>query len=185
PILWLIWQLLSVTERRTFIRRCLIRRKVRSHFLMAAIFAEGLFVVEAQRLEHRRILDREEHGILAWRGVSMLMQRPRRQSDDVSFAPDEALPVDNRRAFPSNDVVDGAAGMAVRLRTFARAQHLRPTGHRRHNRAACLRMAVFEGDAVKGASLMFAQRAEGLPGAIPRAEQQRRRLRFLLHPSRA
>src|SRR4030095_8096856 len=108
PILWLIWQLLSVTERRTFIRRCLIRRKVRSHFLMAAVLARGLFVVEAQRLEHRRILDRDARGILAGRGVSLLMQRPRRQGDDVSFPPDEARPVDNLCAFSFDDVVDRA-----------------------------------------------------------------------------
>src|SRR5262245_30698919 len=112
------------------------------------------------------------------------MQCPGRQSDDVAFSPDEALAIDNRRSFPSNDVVDGAAGMAVRLRVFARAEHLRPAGHCRHHRAARLRMAVFECNAVEGASFMVMERAERLPGAIPRVEKQRRRLRFLLYPSR-
>ena len=72
----------------------------------------------------------------------MFVERPGRQSDDVSFVPDEALPIDNSRAFAFNDVVDCAAGMTVRLRMLARAQQLRPASHRRHHRAACLRVAV-------------------------------------------
>src|SRR5262245_15216752 len=113
------------------------------------------------------------------------MQCPGRQSDDVAFSPDEALAIDNRRAFPSNDVVDGTASMAVRLRMFTRAQHLRPAGHRRHHRTARLRMAVFECNAVEGASFMVMERAERLPGTIPRIEKQRRGSRFLFHPGRA
>src|SRR5262249_26498460 len=110
------------------------------------------------------------------------MQRPGRQSDDVTFTPDEALAIDNRRSFPSNDVVDSAAGMAVRLRMFARAEHLRPAGHRRHHRAARLRMAVFECNAVEEASFMVMERAQRFPGTIPRIEKQRRGSRFLFHP---
>src|SRR5262245_18707712 len=112
------------------------------------------------------------------------MQRPGRQSDDVAFSPDEALAIDNRRAFTSNDVVDGAAGMAVRLRMFTRAEHLRPACHRRHHRAARLWMAVFECNAVEGASFMVMECAERLPGAIPRIEKQRRGSGFFLHPCR-
>jgi hypothetical protein len=68
-------------------------------------------------------------------------------------------------------VVDGAAGMAVRLRRFAGTQHLRPAAHGRHHRTARLGVAVFEGNAVKDASLVFPQSAKRLPGAIPRVEQ--------------
>ena len=50
-----------------------VGRKVRRHFLMPAVLARGLLVVKAQRLEHGRILDGEEHRIVTGRCVSVFM----------------------------------------------------------------------------------------------------------------
>src|SRR5262245_20193157 len=101
----------------------------------------------------------------------MLVQRPGRQSNDVAFTPDEAFPIDDRRPFALNDMVNGAACMAMRFCRFAWAKHLRPAGHRRHHWAAGLRMAIFECNAVEGTSLVIAERSQCVPRPIPRVKQ--------------
>ena len=54
----------------------------------------------------------------------MLVQRPRRNRENIALAPIETLAVDDGRTFAPNDVVDRAAGMAVRLGMLAGAQEL-------------------------------------------------------------
>src|SRR5215469_857774 len=101
----------------------------------------------------------------------MLVERPRRESDDIALAPNETLAVDDRCALTLDDVIDRASGMPVRLGALARPQKLRAASHRRQYRAARLRVAVFQRDAVESTAFMIAQRIEGFPCFIPRIEQ--------------
>ena len=142
---------------------------------MPAALGERFLVIEAERIQHRQILNREQHGIRIRRRVRVLVQRPGRQGDNIALAPFELLPVDDRRACAVDYIVDGAAGMAVRLGALAGPQQLNHAGHRRQHRAAGLGMTVFQQDAVESAAFMIAQRCERLRSLLPGVKQQRRR----------
>ena len=86
------------------------------------------------------------------------MQRPGRNSDDIPFAPVKPLPIDDRRSCPMHHVVNGAAGVTVRLGLLAGSQQLDPASHRRHHGAARLRVTIFECNAIERATVIFAQR---------------------------
>ena len=98
---------------------------------MATVLDERLFTVQAQRVEDRPVLDREQDRRVAGRHVGVLVQGPRGEHDDVTAAPREAAAVDDRLPGAANDVVHRAAGVPVRLRPLAGAEHLDPAGHRR------------------------------------------------------
>ena len=138
------------------------RLKHRRNLLVPVVLCQRFLVVEAEGAQHGQILDRKKDGIRVRRRVRVLVQRPGRQSDDVALAPFELLPVDDRRAVALDDIIHGAAGMAVRLGAFAGPQQLDHAGHRRQHRAAGLRMTVLQQDAVEGTALMVAQRCERL-----------------------
>src|SRR5712664_3729981 len=103
----------------------------RGHRLVASVLRELLLPVETQRLEHRSILDREEDRRVSRGKIGVLVQGPGRERDDVSPIPREARAVDDRLSAPLDDVVDGAAGVAVRLESRAGTEHLDPAPHRR------------------------------------------------------
>src|SRR5215510_6056608 len=110
------------------------------------------------------------------------MQRPGWERDDVALTPTELLAIDDRRTFAFDDIINCAAGMTVRLCAFFGSEQLRPAGHRRHNRAASLRVAIFQCYAVKWAPVLTPQRAKRGPSLFPRIKQERRGLGRFLHP---
>jgi hypothetical protein len=63
--------------------------------LVAAVFAEGLFAVEAERPHHRQVGQAEQAGVVAVRGVDMLVPGPGGHAEDVVLPPVEALAVDD------------------------------------------------------------------------------------------
>jgi hypothetical protein len=83
--------------------------------LMPAVPLVYFLAIEPQGFEHRGILDGEQDRLpLCFVGV--LMPGPRRDDKEISLAPVEALSRDDAEALPREDVVHGAARLAVRLR---------------------------------------------------------------------
>src|SRR6185369_7934316 len=109
----------------------------------------GLLAVEAERLEHRAVADREEDCILR-AGVRVRVACPGGQRDDVALLPVEGLAFDHAAAFALHDVEHRAARNAAGFQLLAPADHLHAAGHRRHHRAAGLRIGVFQRDAFVG-----------------------------------
>ena len=101
----------------------------------------------------------------------MLMQRPRRQCEDIALAPIETLSVDDREAGATYHVVHGAASMAMRPGVLAGSQLLNHTGHRRQYGAAGLRMSVFEQNAILSAAIMLAQSVQCFRRLCPGVEE--------------
>ena len=141
-------------------KRTLLRFKGRRDFLLPAVLLVFFFVKQSESVQHRRVLDREQHGVFHRGAISMFMRRPGRQRYDVAFAPIELFAIDDRRAFAFDDVVDRAAGVAMGFGVFVWPEHLRAARHRRHHRAAGLRVAVFQRDAVERAAVVMAQCSE-------------------------
>src|SRR5258706_10606180 len=98
---------------------------------LTALFARlfRLLAVEAERLEHRPVADREQDRVLG-AGVGMGVLRPRGQRDDVALLPVEGLAVDHGAALALHDVEHRAAGDAAGLELLALSQHLHAAGHR-------------------------------------------------------
>ena len=90
--------------------------------LMAAVLAQGLLAVEAERLHRGQIAEREQHRVVALGSVGVLVPGPGRHDEDVVLAPVEAPAGDDRIARALGDVVDDRAGVAVRrVRSPARS----------------------------------------------------------------
>src|SRR5690349_22869835 len=106
----------------------------------------SLLAIEAERLEHRAIADREEDRVLR-SGVRVGVLGPGRQRDDVALLPVEGLALDHAASLALHDVKHRAAGDAPGLELLALAQHLHAAGHGRHHRAAGLGIGVLEADA--------------------------------------
>src|SRR5205823_11216386 len=87
----------------------------------------GGFAVEAERLDHRPVADREQDRVLA-SGVGMRVLRPRGQRDDVAFAPVEGLALDHAAALALHHVEHRAAGDAPGFTLLALADHLDAAG---------------------------------------------------------
>src|SRR5688572_11335114 len=100
------------------------RLERRGHLLMSTVFFEFFLVIKSERGEHRQVLNRKQHGVRAFRSVSVLVQRPRRDGKDVAFPPIEPLAVDDGEAFTLRDVVDRAAGVPMRFGVLARSEQL-------------------------------------------------------------
>src|SRR6185295_2961059 len=107
------------------------------------------FAVETERAHRRQVVEGEEHGFLV-RAVAV--QGPGRQREDVLLLPFEALASAHfsylRPAAALRDLVDDAAGMAMRARHLPLAQELELRAHGRHDRAAGERIAVLVARAV-------------------------------------
>src|SRR5690349_18553434 len=144
-----------------------MRGKSRGDFLAPAVVGEVLFVIETERLEHRRVVDREEHRVFRRGSIRVLVQRPGGLRDDAAFAPFKALAVDDRLAFAFDDVINRAAGVAMCARALARTQHLNLARHRRHHGSAGLRVAIFEADAVIGTAFLIAHRLQRRARLLP------------------
>src|SRR5690242_10388399 len=116
--------------------------------LMAAVVAVRLLAVEAERPHDREIVKAEEAGILTIRGVGVLVEGPGRHAEDVALLPVEAATGDDRMAGTLCDLVDDAAGVAVRPRRLAGAQQLHGGAQRLHHWPAGHRIDVVHLDAV-------------------------------------
>src|SRR5215470_10604545 len=97
----------------------------------------------------------------------MLVQRPGRKRDDIALLPREAATVDDRLPDALDDVIDGAARLAMGLEPLTGTEHLNPAGHCREQRSTGLRMRVLEGDAVVLIAVGVAQGFERLPRLLP------------------
>src|SRR4030095_11808163 len=83
--------------------------------------------VEAERLDHRPVADREEVRSLA-AGVLVGVLRPARQRDDVALRPVEGLAVNDAAPLAAHYVEHGASRDAARLQLLALAQKLDAAG---------------------------------------------------------
>src|SRR5437667_12517186 len=86
--------------------------------LVPAVLDERFLAVEAERLDHRPVVDREEDRVL-FSGIGVLVQRPRRQREDVAPAPVVRPAVDDRAALSLRDAEHGAAGDPPRAQPLA------------------------------------------------------------------
>src|SRR6267378_4113925 len=65
--------------------------------LVPAVLGKRFLAVEAERLDHRTVVDRKENRILV-SGIGVLVQRPRGQREDVALAPVVRLAFDDGTA---------------------------------------------------------------------------------------
>src|SRR5207249_5252989 len=184
-----------ISGSSTWIERCLpFRTKeivfdmtlapvISGNMLMPAVLDERFLAVEAERLDHRTVVNREEDRIFL-SGIGVLVQRPRGQREDVALAPVVRLAVDDRAALSLRDAEHGAAGDPPRAQPLAGTDELHPAAEGRQHRAAGLRMRVFERHAFIRRAIAIAQGAQGLRGLLPGIEEERRDLRALRHPGR-
>src|SRR5262245_63229854 len=135
-----------------------------------------LFAVEAERLDHRTVADREEDRVLA-AAILVRVLRPARQRDDVAFRPVEGLAVDDGPALAAHDMEHRASRDAPGLQLLALAQELDAAGNGRRHRSAGLRLRGFERDAFVGRSFGGAQGLQRLQGPVAGIEHQRREAR--------
>src|SRR5436190_561682 len=141
----------------------------------------SLLAVEAERLEHRSVADREEDRVLC-AAVRVRVLRPGRQRDDVALLPIEGLAFDHAAPLALDDMEYRAAGHATRLQLLALAHELHAARHGRHHRAAGLRIGVLEADALVRRAIALAQLVQRFGGLVPRVDHQGREARPVLGP---
>src|SRR3989441_984178 len=141
--------------------------------LVPAVLGERFFSVEAERLDHRLVVDRKEDRIL-FSGIGVLVQRPRRKREDVALAPVVGLTVDDAAALSLRDAEDGAAGDPPGPQPLSDTDELHAAADRRQHRAAGLRMRVFERDSLERAAVTIAQRVQRLHRLLPGIDEERR-----------
>ena len=111
------------------------------------------FSEQTQAFQHRPVGHGKNNRRFFVRSVFEMVPVPRRHEEAVMSAPGEIfagrffLP-DVCQSFALDDVIDGAAGVAVRRGALARRDHLHPAADGRHGRAAGERVSVFQQDAV-------------------------------------
>src|SRR5579884_106375 len=81
---------------------------------IAVCALEALFTPQAERLQRRMVVDVEQHGFVARRGVLERGRRPRRDRDEVAAPPREALTVHGRDALAAHHVVHRRARVTER-----------------------------------------------------------------------
>src|SRR3972149_1430897 len=102
--------------------------------LPPAVRLIGLLAVEAERLEHRRVLDREENGLALGGGVGVLVPRPRWDGEHIPRPPAEALAAEHAEPAPLEDHVHRARHEAMGAGGDGRPEALNPPGERRGQR---------------------------------------------------
>src|SRR5262249_21142994 len=83
----------------------------------------GLHAVEAERLEQRHVLEREEDRRPRAR-IGVRVRGPRRHREEIALAPVVRDPVDDGASTAAHHVVDGARRFAMGAGVDARTQHL-------------------------------------------------------------
>src|SRR6266540_5029441 len=107
-----------------------------------------LHPVEAERLEERHVLEREQDRRLG-AGVRVLVHGARRDREEIALAPVVGDAVDDRAPAPAHHVVDGARRLAVGTRANAGAQHLQIAPQRGDDRPARVRIAILHENVVE------------------------------------
>src|SRR5690606_19153469 len=64
-------------------RRCGPQRRRNLDGLVAVVFLERFFAIQAQRLHHRQVVKAEQAGVFALAGVGMFVEHPGRHTEDV------------------------------------------------------------------------------------------------------
>ena len=72
---------------------------------MSAVFGERLFAIQPERIDDRKIVETEQACVVGLARVGVLVKRPGRHTEDVTFGPVEPPAVLFRRG--SLDVLDG------------------------------------------------------------------------------
>src|SRR3990172_7895836 len=128
--------------------------------LPPAVRLIGLLAVEAERLEHRRVLDREENGLALGGGVGVLVPRPRWDGEHIPRPPAEALAAEHAEPAPLEDHVHRARNVAMGAGVDARPEALDPTGERREH-GATRRVDVLKGEILKGGRVPLSEPHQG------------------------
>src|SRR6266550_609718 len=116
---------------------------------------QWLLADQVERLEHGPVAEPEKDRLTAFGRV--LVPRPRRHDERIALGPVEALPGDDAVPATLGHVIDGACGVAVRLRVLALADELQVRAHRRQRRTTRIRIDVLEHDAVERAAGVVAK----------------------------
>src|SRR5262245_53679948 len=119
---------------------------------MATVCYVCLFAIEPEGFEHGRVLDGEKHRLTVSR-IRMLVPGPRRHREEIPLAPVEALAFDHTEALSGENMIDGAARLAVCLCLHARPDQLDPTADGTESRAAGGGIDIFHCHIVKGAGI--------------------------------
>src|SRR5688572_363419 len=84
----------------------------------------AFFAIKSQRLHDRPVVHGKKNRRVM-RPVAVTMPAPERNCKGVAGLPVVARIVDDGKSFASENMVDRAAGMAMRLRLFTGTQHLK------------------------------------------------------------
>src|SRR5687768_6704205 len=95
----------------------------------------AFFAIKSQRLHDRPVIHGEKNRRVM-RSVAVMMPAPERNRKRVAGLPVVARVVDHGESFASENMVNRAAGMAMRLRLLSGTQHLKLAGNGRQGRAA-------------------------------------------------
>src|SRR5436309_15567593 len=103
----------------------------------------------------------------------MLVPRPRRHDEGVTFGPIESFAADDAIPPSLGHVIDGARGVTVRLRVLTRADELQVRAHRRQRWTAGVGIDVLEHDPIEPAARVLANRLPGPPTVVPAVIEDR------------
>jgi hypothetical protein len=124
------------------------------------------------RGNRRKVVDVEHHGFLGLRPVRVLVHGPGRDRKEIPRPPIKALLADFARAVAAYNIIDGAAGVTVRLEPDPRAQPLQHCANGRQGRASGRRILIFERGVVVRIRIEFRGLLQRLLGARPCIHQQ-------------
>src|SRR6186713_1668721 len=81
--------------------------------LMTSVVGIFLLAIQAERADHREVIEIEQTGILRSGPVRMLVPGPRGHAEDVALLPVEPLPVHDREALTLGHLIDRTARVTV------------------------------------------------------------------------
>src|SRR2546425_1103974 len=115
---------------------------------MSTVLGVSLLPILVQHDHQRCVMHREENGPLITRGIEVFMTGPTGNDEHIALFPLEADPVNDRRTFSLEDVVDTAADVSMGLGLHPGTQQLNPAGEGGHDRSPRVRINVLESQAV-------------------------------------
>src|SRR5260370_8504882 len=96
---------------------------------MSTVLGVSLLPILVQHDHQRCVMHREENGLLITRGIEVFMTGPTGNDEHIALFPLEADPVNDRRTFSLEDVVDTAADVSMGLVLHPRTQQFNPPVH--------------------------------------------------------
>src|SRR5271165_374098 len=106
--------------------------RLRRERLVAGVIAVSLLTIEAEGLDHRKIVEGEQAGILAVRCVAVLVPGPGRDTEDVALLPVETLAHDDGIAAAFGDLIEHTARVSMGPGLLAGPQQLHAGTDRLH-----------------------------------------------------